>query len=97
MANNESSSVYNLNGNLDIDISCLDQEMIKKLTSAPKISKKKFTLSSLNIAYSKSYESLDDESTSAPSVLSEEQLLDKYFKFNLEAESDEEETEQIIY
>lgn len=96
MANNESSVFCNMNAYLDNDISCLDQEMIKKLTSAPKISKKKFNLSCLNIAFSKSSESLESESTSAPSILSDEQIMETYFKFSLEDESDEEDPETLF-
>ena len=93
MANNESTNIF---VKLDNDIKCLDLLMIKQLTSAPKISKKKFNLSCLNIEYSKSYESLKSDSTSAPSVLSEEKLLETYFKFSLEGDSDEE-IEKIFY
>lgn len=93
MADNESYCFVNI-AQIEENIFALDKEILKKLTSAPKISKKKFELNSLNLSFSLSAESLNsfesDESTSAPSVsFVSNHLVEDYFHFSLESDSDD--------
>ncbi len=93
MANNESYCPANIAKVEEEDIYSLDKEILKKLTSAPKISKKKFEVNPLDLSFSLSAHSISslesDESTSAPSVsFVSNQLMENYFNFNLESDSD---------
>jgi len=92
MANNELYCPANI-AEFEEDVYALDKEFLTKLTSAPKISKKKFDSNPLNLSFSLSAHSISslesDESTSAPSVfLVTNKLTEDYFNFNLESDSD---------